>query len=144
MMTRTENGPYFNENARLCRQACAIDAAGAKGRLSAPFHVGCLQPLFCQFNFMPGPNSTGRRKRHLHPSFSPEIQFPPLLRAPGPIPVSRPQAPVASWRAPVCPSLTLQHACADLNTVGHSKPYVLDQGNVSIISSHFPLLSASR
>lgn len=53
------------------------------------FHVGCL-PFFCQFNFMPGPNSTGRRKHYLHPSFSPEIQFPPLLRAPGPIPVPRP------------------------------------------------------
>ena len=108
------------------------------------FHVGCLHPLFCQFNFMPGPNSIGRRKRHLHPSFSPEIQFPPFLGAPGPIPGSRPQAPVASWRAPVCPSLTLQHACADLNTVGHSKPSALDQGNVSIISSHFPILSVSR
>jgi hypothetical protein len=107
------------------------------------FQVGCLHLLLCQFNFMPGPNSTGRRKRHLHPLFSPEIQFPPF-RAPGPIPVSRPQAPVASWRASVCPSLTLQHACADLNTVGHSKPSALDRGNVSIISSHFPLLSVLR
>lgn len=107
------------------------------------FHVGCLHPLFCQFNFMPGPNSTGRRKRHLHPSFSPEIQF-PLLQAPGPIPVPRPQAPVASWRASVCPSLTLQHASADLNTVGRSKPSALDQGNVSIISSRFPLLFVPR
>ena len=142
-MARSENSPYFNENAKLCHQACAIDAAGAKGR-SAPC-VSCWlsPPLFCQFNFMPGPNSTGRRKRHLHPSFCPEIQFPLLLRAPGPIPVSRPQAPVA-WRASVCPSLTLQHACADLNTVGRSKPSALDTGNVSIISSHFPLLSVPR
>jgi hypothetical protein len=79
----------------------------------------------------------------LHPSFSPEIQFPPLLRAPGPIPVSRPQA--RRVLEGVCPSLTLQHpACADLNTAGRSKPSALDPGNVSIISSRFPLLSVPR
>ena len=92
---------------------------------------------------MPGPNSTGRRKRHLHPSFCPEIQFPPLLRAPGPIPVPRPQA--RRVLEGVCPSFTLQHpACADLNTAGRTNPSALDPGNVSIISSHFPLLSTPR
>ena len=49
--------------------------------------------------------------------------------------------PVASLEG-VCPSLTLEHpACADLNTAGRSKPSALDPGNVSIISSYFPLLS---
>ena len=91
-MVRTENSPYFNENTRQCRPTCAIDAAGLKAVPLRAFHVARLHPLVCQFNFMPGPNSTGRRKHHLHPSFSPEIQFPPLLQAPEPIPVSRPSA----------------------------------------------------
>jgi hypothetical protein len=121
----------ISENASsVVKPVRAIDAAGAKGR-SAPF-VSCLT----RCSVIPGPNSTGRRKRHLHPSFCPEIQFPLLLRAPGPIPVSRPQArPVLEG---VCSSLTLQHpACADLNTAGRSKPSALDPGNVSIISSYF-------
>jgi hypothetical protein len=91
---------------------------------------------------MPGPNSTGRRKRHLHPSFCPEIQFPPLLRAPGPIPVPRPQARRVQG---VSQPFTLQlPACADLNTAGRTKPSALDPGNVSIISFHFLLLSLPR
>src|SRR6266849_4468888 len=89
MMVSTDSGPYFDENASSAVKPVQLTPQWAKGR-SAPCVSCCLHPLVCQFNFKPGPNSTGRRMRHLDPSFCPEIQFPPFLRAPGPIPVSRP------------------------------------------------------
>jgi hypothetical protein len=143
-MARTESGPYFNENARQCRQACAIDAAGAKGR-SAP----CVSSLVvstrrsvslisCRDQIVLVAESV-TCIRHFLPKFNFLRCFERRDQFPFPV---RPQAPVASWkRASVYPSLTLQHACADLNTVGRSKPSALDPGNVSIISSHFPLVS---
>ena len=111
MREGSENASNLFEPVRLAPQG--LKAVPRSVRFTS-------RPSFCKYSFMPGPNSTGRRNRHLHPSFVPKFNFIRCFerRDQFPFPVHSPSRPEG-----VCPlPLPLQHpACASFYTAGRSK-----------------------
>jgi hypothetical protein len=138
-MARTENGPYFDENAGSAVKPVQLTPQqGLKAVPLRAFHVvstrWSVSLISCRDQIVLVAESV-TCIRHFVPKFNFLRCF--ERRDQFPFPVAGP-----SRLEGVCPSFTLQHpACADLNTAGRTKPSALDPGNVSIISSHFLLLS---
>ena len=77
---------------------------------------------------MPGPNSTGRRNRHLHPSFVPKFNFIRCFerRDQFPFPVHSPSRPEGVCPLPCLFNIPLVLASTPLAVANHP---ALDSGN---------------